>query len=464
MVRKNFVVLLIWCFVFTLSTAVGYTEETQLDEVSALTDTIRKNPKNIDAYFKRGLVYLRKSQYEQAVSDYTRVIELNPEYTLAYYNRALAYLNMGKYDGSISDNSRAIELDSQQANAFNNRGYSYFMKGQYDIAIADYSKAIELNNNSSRFYNNRGFAYYKNKQYDTAIADYNRAIELEPNGAIFYYRRGLVYHDKAEYGRAIQDYTKTIEIAPKSDNAYYNRGNAYYITNEYDLAIADYKKVIEINPKADNAYYFLGKVYYKKGNFDQAQINYNAALKINPKDTRPYYGPEKTQTAKPQATGKYFGFIPADQPSHTLDNGLVIKFLNPLGSKKMSDGLVGRAIPNVWGVHISVQNTSNEVLAIRWAESAISVGSFSGLPFLGGMYYVDAGLPGALPDTIIAPGQNISMDVSISRVQEGFFGVWNTIGEVIPAEGLTVTLTLKLLDGNGKSTYRSLQSPLIGIE
>ena len=66
-------------------------------------------------------------------------------YDNAYNNRGVAYLGKDQYDQAISDYSKAIEINPKYANAYNNRGYIYLVKlGNKVKACADWKKACEL--------------------------------------------------------------------------------------------------------------------------------------------------------------------------------------------------------------------------------------------------------------------------------------------------------------------------------
>jgi tetratricopeptide (TPR) repeat protein len=64
-----------------------------------------------DAYYNRGVAYAKKSQYDQAISDYTKALEINPKFAEAYYNRGVAYGRKGQLDRAMEDYTRALEID-----------------------------------------------------------------------------------------------------------------------------------------------------------------------------------------------------------------------------------------------------------------------------------------------------------------------------------------------------------------
>ena len=80
-----------------------------------------------------------------------KAIALKNKKAEAYYKSGLAYAEKGDYDKAIKDYTKAIELDERGESdpnlmyVYNNRGHAYADKGDYDKAIKDWKKYLELN-------------------------------------------------------------------------------------------------------------------------------------------------------------------------------------------------------------------------------------------------------------------------------------------------------------------------------
>ena len=59
-------------------------------------DAIRVDPQDAEAYFNRGIGYVRNGQRERGVQDFDEAITLNPGYTQVYYHRAFAHTRLGE--------------------------------------------------------------------------------------------------------------------------------------------------------------------------------------------------------------------------------------------------------------------------------------------------------------------------------------------------------------------------------
>jgi nitrogen fixation-related uncharacterized protein len=117
----------------------------------------------------------------------------------------------------------------------------------------------------------------------------------------------------------------------------------------------------------------------------------------------------------------------------------------------------------VEGVEVFVKNQAEETVVIEWAKSSIAVGTYSTVPFLGGMRHDRAGDPQKLPETPIAPGSVISQKIFFSQVEswgedeDDYRIIGATFQEDIPQ---VLVLTLSLRTGNQPSKYYVLKKSL----
>ncbi|MDI6758636.1 MAG: tetratricopeptide repeat protein [Candidatus Omnitrophota bacterium] len=107
-------------------------------------ENIKNTANSAQDYIKRGILYGKEGQYDQAISELNKAIELNPNNAIAYASRDLAYEMKGDINKAISDYSKAIEISSNFAVAYYNRGVAYFLMKKYDESWADVHKAEAL--------------------------------------------------------------------------------------------------------------------------------------------------------------------------------------------------------------------------------------------------------------------------------------------------------------------------------
>ncbi len=229
------------------------------------------------AYYRRGVAYFAKLDYDHSMPDYDEAIRLNPNFAQAFNNRGVIYNNKGDYDRAIEDYDQAIRLNPNYALAFQNRGVANNHKSEYDLAIPDFDQSIRLNPNYAPAFNDRGNAYYGKLDFDRAIQDYGQAIRLSPNYAVAYDNRGLAYKNKGDYARAIEDYDQAIRLQPRNALTLIQRGQAQFSLGKYELAQIDFASAVQIQPKSAFAVLWTYLAQARAGNDVRSELQKNAA-------------------------------------------------------------------------------------------------------------------------------------------------------------------------------------------
>jgi tetratricopeptide (TPR) repeat protein len=154
------------------------------ETVVACTRLIKRNPKDADAYFKRGMYYAVGGNGDNAGNGHD-------------------------YDRAIADFDQAIRLDPTKTEYYAARGDAYGNKGDDGRAVADYDQVLKLKPDDAVTYAKRGDVYSDRMDYDRALADYDQAIRIDP-GESYYIGRGDIYSRKGDLARAIADYDRAI--------------------------------------------------------------------------------------------------------------------------------------------------------------------------------------------------------------------------------------------------------------
>jgi tetratricopeptide (TPR) repeat protein len=209
-----------------------------------------------DAY-QKGILSLKKLDYDSAIASFSEAIQLNPKYSLAYNNRGTAYEGKRDYGKAIADYTEALRLDPQFVSAYCNRGLARRHQGDFKKAIVDYSAAIRLDPQHENAYYGRGVANDKNGEHDKAIADFTESIRINPKSYRAIFWRGIAHAEKDDPESAIADYNRALAINPNDAIARCLRGNALGQRGNYEKAIADYKQAIVIDSKCKLAYQSL---------------------------------------------------------------------------------------------------------------------------------------------------------------------------------------------------------------
>ena len=96
-------------------------------------------------YVNRGVMKLRRANYDAAVTDFNQAVRIKPDMGEGYVNRGAAAIGMHRYADSMTDLNKGIELGlDEPAKAYYNRAMAHEGLDDAKAAYFDYQKAIEL--------------------------------------------------------------------------------------------------------------------------------------------------------------------------------------------------------------------------------------------------------------------------------------------------------------------------------
>lgn len=249
-------------------------------------EALRIDPKSGFAYAGRSLVHENKGDLVQAMADAKQSLRLAPDAYEGHLARANTLMTMGDHDGAIADYDRCIAIGKtpdQRAQGHFNRGLSFSSKRDYDRAIADFSEAIRLNLGSKAYYW-RGVSHQSKKDYDRALADINEAIRLNPTYSEALTRRGAIHSFKDDHDRAMADFNEAIRLDPKDSDAYLGRADYYWARGDDRRGLTDLDEGIRqaANPKALLRQRGMMRLY--GGSPALAVPDLTRAVELDPKD------------------------------------------------------------------------------------------------------------------------------------------------------------------------------------
>jgi len=99
-----------------------------------------------------------------------------------YINRGVIYMNRSDFNDAREDFNRAIQVDPDIGEAWVNRGAIDILDKRFKDGISDIDKGLSLGTQEpAKAYYNRGVAYESIDDEKSAYLDYQQALTLEPN-------------------------------------------------------------------------------------------------------------------------------------------------------------------------------------------------------------------------------------------------------------------------------------------
>lgn len=289
--------------------------EAQSKNLRALADyeaVIQREPRNLEAFFKKGVIYYNSASIEQAIKDFTYVLENqeSSETRAVYYAtdptgskgtflttlqsmisrvhqyRGMSYQKIGDWNAALNDFTKAFEYDSL-ADCFVNRSQLYVKMGRKESAINDLKEAIRLDStNYHAWYNlavldegtqlpqsllrNEDFTpmlnlfganAYESGNFDRAVMYHMKAIEANPDDDLAYISRGKALLRTGDYGQARQDFIKALQLNSSRSEAFYLIGNSLFHERRYQDAIGFYEQYLSVDKGYENVWFNAAMAY-----------------------------------------------------------------------------------------------------------------------------------------------------------------------------------------------------------
>jgi tetratricopeptide (TPR) repeat protein len=158
--------------------------------ITKQNEALRANPNDVDAYYKRGLVYASNGQFNQALSDFDQALRIEPNDPETLNNRCWTRAVIGELQGALADCDKAIAL-RPTADVFDSRGFIYLKLGLLGRAIADYDAAIKREPKKALSLYGRGKAKLRNGDTAGGNADLAAAKSIQPDIAAEFEEYGV---------------------------------------------------------------------------------------------------------------------------------------------------------------------------------------------------------------------------------------------------------------------------------
>jgi Tfp pilus assembly protein PilF len=189
------------------------------DEVTFLSDAIKKAPKRAWLYNNLANVFKRRGQPGEAEKNYMMALEANPDYGEAYNNLGNLYRKQKKYSDAYNNYKRAVELKPDSQYVLNNYATSLMDFKRYEEAVTQFKKAITLKPCYKKAIMNLSKAYEETGDTENLKATLKSAISCDESYFTAYLRLAdiLIREEKsAEAARLLNEF---IAKNPEAESA-----------------------------------------------------------------------------------------------------------------------------------------------------------------------------------------------------------------------------------------------------
>ncbi len=283
------------------------------------TRAVKAEPKNIEWWRFRGVLYLEFEQYDHAMADFDKVIQLDPTAINGYMWKGKTYYQLKQYDKAIEQYQYAGKLatrsfiysniaESQVAlhryeeaanNIINALKEEYFEDLATDL-LADANEEltaelmprlnvqINANPNSLEWSMYQLYLYRANKNYEQAILCTEKIKELDAD-PYFDAIISSLYRNMGDFATALH-YAQVAYAADTTETDYMEQlTNVYSDLDSLEQCLQIYDSYIAQYPESEAAYHMRAQTHFFAGNYTSAIDDYTTAITLDTKDTYARY-------------------------------------------------------------------------------------------------------------------------------------------------------------------------------
>ncbi len=267
-------------------------EEKEQEEtlVKLMMDELKKKEKMMsESFYKRGLDYLGRKEYDDAIDAFDKALTWDPEYA----------------DAQIKlDEAKRLKTE-KTINQYVSRGVSFYNSGDMVNALYEFNQALTLAPQNQELVN------WVNR-INTAL------VKKEPEAIMKHFQKGISYYGKGEYKKAIDEWQAVLAINPnhqesqdyilraqrkisESITKWLAEAQNYFNRKEWDQALSAVNKVLKFEPNnsfaldikkkiVDNLKQQLSQTlqeairFYNEKNYSLAEENFRLVLSWDPKN------------------------------------------------------------------------------------------------------------------------------------------------------------------------------------
>jgi tetratricopeptide (TPR) repeat protein len=245
--------------------------------VAANVDIVRA-----DTYYKQGLNWDERQQWDASLALYKESIRLAPEQDWYYLFTARAILEKVK---SIDNDEGRTSFEPQTINDFlrltPQQMASLDRESLFRSALAVLTKAREINLLNTDHSANLGRMFRiwaeqttdpgkRQERWEQSIKYYEDATTLSPHNAQLFNEWGLVYVIMGQSDEAIAKYEQSLALDGQFVQTYLLLGDAYTMKGDIEAASRVYEQAIQLAPREYQAHRNLAIIYRDMGRAEDA--------------------------------------------------------------------------------------------------------------------------------------------------------------------------------------------------
>ncbi len=256
------------------------------DATREFNAVLQKDPTNVAALHRLGLIAFRSRRYDDALRFFDRIPAEGDTAWVVQRNRALTLEMLGRFDEALEALGRCDAARPGDPEVSLARGVLLLQAGAPVEALSelqDYRGDADLRRPSALFYSTAVLASAMAGELDRAVTLGREGLGLYPESGPLLVNTAGALEERGDHQTAEALYTRAVALTPAPAQAHKALGDQAYGRGDLDQARIHYEKAVKIDPRlGDDVYLRLGTLAHGDADTDVARLLWRRALELNP--------------------------------------------------------------------------------------------------------------------------------------------------------------------------------------
>jgi putative PEP-CTERM system TPR-repeat lipoprotein len=234
-----------------------------------LKNQLKETPKNAEARFLLGKLYLQTGKLESSIKELGRAHEYDPSNIDILFTYSEVLRATGQWDRMLQILNQPLNDTQQESKRLSYRGYAFLGKNQLADARQAFDEANQQEKTAIAF-NGLASLSILEKNFQTAQDYLDEASTLEKNNPYTLHLMAKVAVFNKQYDKALELYNQIIQARPHQLSYYLERATILAALNRSDAARKDLDVVLKKNSQHPQANFIKAQLLFKEQKFQEA--------------------------------------------------------------------------------------------------------------------------------------------------------------------------------------------------
>ncbi|MCD6570056.1 MAG: tetratricopeptide repeat protein [Deltaproteobacteria bacterium] len=267
-----------------------YFLQKKIDLAAAQLDmVIKDNPKDLDAHFLKGTLFLTEGKGLEAVNEFRFVVDEKPDDPKGYLYLAHAHILNKEKALAMDSLKKALQINPRYKDALDVILNLYTKDKAFDDAIILLKDILSKDPENLLAISYIGNLYLLKGDVARAEARFKELKEKAPGDINGFIKMGLVYMMKKDYAKAQAELDKALSLYPGNIKVLSNAVSLQMFLKKPDIALKKCRQQIAKAPDAEPGIRILmSRVYSAGKRFGDAEAEIRKAMELKPDALEPY--------------------------------------------------------------------------------------------------------------------------------------------------------------------------------